>query len=137
MCYDFSYFKVLGIGTCTCRYFPAEYLVFEVSVKSGIGAALVDSYICNCIVVHLPYSALSSYMNHLRNDSPPIVCLVVDHLLPMQERRPIAINSVPSYLDWLQNWNKHMEEAITTVLFPLHACQIHTPLVVRNWSRAL
>ena len=36
-----SYFKVLGIGTCTCRYFPAEYSVFEVSVKSGIGAALI------------------------------------------------------------------------------------------------
>ena len=76
-------------------------------------------------------------MNYLRNDSPPIVCLVVDHLLPMQERRPIAINSVPSYLDWLQNWNKHMEEATITVLVPLQACQIHTPLVVRNWSRAL
>ena len=76
-------------------------------------------------------------MNYLHNDSPPIVCLVVDHLLPMQERRPIAINSVPSYFDWLQNWNKHMEEATTIVLVSLQACQIHTPLVVRNWSRAL
>ena len=76
-------------------------------------------------------------MNYLRDDSPPIVCLVVDHPLPMQERRPIAINSVPSYLDWLQNWNKHMEQATTTILVPLQACQIHIPLIVRNWSRAL
>ena len=29
------------INTCTCRYFPVEYLVFEVSVKSGISTALV------------------------------------------------------------------------------------------------
>ena len=66
-----------------------------------------------------------------------IVYLVVDHLLPMQERRPIAINSVPSYLSWLQDWNEHMQEAPVTVLVPLQARQICTPLVVGNWCRAL
>ena len=41
MHYEVATLRVLGIGTCTCRYFPAEYLVFEVSVKSGFGAALI------------------------------------------------------------------------------------------------
>ena len=35
----------IGIGTCTCRYFLLQYLVLEVSVKIGIGAALPKSYI--------------------------------------------------------------------------------------------
>jgi len=55
----------------------------------------------------------------------------------MQERRPIAINSVPSYLSRLQDWNKLMQEAPVTVLVLLQACQICTPLIVINWSRAL
>ena len=33
----------ISIGTCTCRYFLLQYLVLEVSVKIGIGAALVTT----------------------------------------------------------------------------------------------
>ena len=35
------------------------------------------------------------------------------------------------------SWNKHMEEAPTTVLVPPQACQIHRPLTTHNWTEAL
>ena len=38
--YEVATLRYLVSALCTCRHFPAEYLVFEVSVKSGIGAAL-------------------------------------------------------------------------------------------------
>jgi len=96
------------------------YVIFIVVVNFGID---------------IPYSALSNCNDCL--PPPLIVYLVVDHLLLMQERRPIAINSVPSYLSWLQDWNEYMQEAPVSVLVPLQACQICTPLIVGNWSRAL
>ena len=33
-------FTCIGTGICTCEYIQLQYLVLEVSVKSGIGAAL-------------------------------------------------------------------------------------------------
>ena len=34
-------FTCIGTGICTCEYIQLQYLVLKVSVKSGIGAALV------------------------------------------------------------------------------------------------
>ena len=33
-------FTCISTGICTCEYIQLQYLVLEVSVKSGIGAAL-------------------------------------------------------------------------------------------------
>ena len=37
-------FPYIGTGICTCEYILQQYLVLEVSVKSGIGAAPQTSY---------------------------------------------------------------------------------------------
>ena len=36
-------FPCIGTGICTCEYIQLQYLVLEVLVKSGIGAALLYS----------------------------------------------------------------------------------------------
>ena len=36
-------FTCIGTGICTCEYIQLQYLVLEVSVKSGIGAALIKT----------------------------------------------------------------------------------------------
>ena len=37
-------FTCIGTSICTCEYIQLKYLVLEVSVKSGIGAALSHLY---------------------------------------------------------------------------------------------
>ena len=74
----------IGIDTCTCDYIEQQYLIFEVSVKSGISAALKISIIGSSFHEFSPFLIIFGGLHR--------VLKVMQHFLWKSENQFYSVN---------------------------------------------